>query len=138
MKSSGRKVSEQAAALDRQLRLTQAAHQDQGKSVSLDRHQMRPQIVGETNAYGVVRDASFKEPSARLRDLQRLRQHLPKEHHFDTAMTHGVDKGQVLDPGLLDPDDVVKKQFMAIEGVRRASAAPGRWTRTRRSFPTSE
>jgi len=72
------------------------------------------QIVSQTNAYGILVDTTLQKPAPGLGILHRLCQHLSQKDDIHATMSHGVDKGEMFDTGLLDPDDIIEKQLMTV------------------------
>ncbi len=99
-----------------QLLNVHAADQVVGQLLGVHLGHGRVQLGGQADTDHLWAHAPVEQPFARLRVLHRLLQQLAHEEDLDVAVAHHVDEGVMLDPSLLDPDDVVEQQLLAVRG----------------------
>ena len=82
------------------------------------RHLVQPgaQLVQAGQRHRVGIDLAVEHPGAGLRILQRRCQEVVHLQHLDPSLAHHLAEAVVLRLGLVNPDDVVEEQVVAVVG----------------------
>ena len=120
-------LPQHALGLEGKLGPADAADQVDRQLVGVHLHQAGIEILGHADADRVFRNPQVQEPFSRGHVAHRLFEQLAGVIDLDAPVAHLVDEGQVFLTGLLDPQDVVEQQLMAIarSQTRNRQAEPG-------------